>query len=379
MERPAALGVAEPALTTVRDLLAVPELGLVVRAVPEAVSVPVRWAHLTELPDPRPYLRGQELVLTVGMSLTDAARCRAFVERLADAGASALGFGSGDVSPQVPAALVEACTARGLVLLEVPRGVPFQAITQLLADRSARASGAGRVQQLVARLLALVLQGRAEPDVLEDALEAVGLGGGLGAGAVVVVVAAWPRSAAATVAGHLPSAVVAEVGEAALSLHADRAEALAVAEATGCPCGVGDPVAVADLRRGSVEALAALALSRRRGAPAVAADLTGLEALLDLQPPERLAPFAERLIAPLAAHDREHGAALLSTLRAFLDHDGAVGSTARALFLHPNSLRHRLSRIAELTGRSPTSFSDRVALAVGLWAWDRRPRSRQHR
>lgn len=360
-----------PLPTTVRDLLDVPALGLALRAAHDGVGAPVRWAHATELLDPRPYLRGQEIVLTVGMSLVDDAACRAFVDHLVEAGASAVGFGSGDVRPQVPGGLVEACDERGLPLLEVPRGVPFHLIAQLLADRSASAAGAGQVQQLVSRLLALVVEGRADPEVLEEALAAVGLPAG-----TPVVVAAWPVAVAERLAARLPAAVVAPVGEAVLSLHPDAGQALAVAAATRWPCGVGDPVAVADLRRAGAEAVAALALSRRRGAPAEAADLIGLEALLDLQPPERLAPFAQRLAAPLAAHDREHGTSLLPTLRAFLDHDGAVGATARALFLHPNSLRYRLGRIAELTGRSPTSFADRVALAVGVVAWDRRPTGR---
>lgn len=370
--RSAPPGAPAPVPATVRDLLAEPGLGLVVRAVPDGVDAPVRWAHATELLDPRPYLRGQEIVLTVGMSLVDAAACRAFVDHLAEAGASAVGFGSGDVRPQVPTGLVEACTARGLPLLEVPRGVPFHRITSLLEDRSAPA--AGQVQQLVSRLLTLVVEGRADPEVLEEALVAVGLPAGSS-----VVVAAWPRAVAERLAAHLPAAVVAPVGDAVVSLHPEAGPALALAAATGWPCGVGDPVAVADLRRAGGEAVAALALSRRRGAPAAAVDLTGLEALLDLSPPERLAPFAERLAAPLAAHDREHGTSLLPTLRAFLAHDGAVGATARALFLHPNSLRHRLARIAELTGRNPTSFGDRVALAVGVGAWDRRPSGRARR
>lgn len=40
------------------------------------------------------------------------------------------------------------------------------------------------------------------------------------------------------------------------------------------------------------------------------------------------------------------------------------------LFLHVNSLRHRLTRVEELTGCNPLAFSDRVALAVALAAWD---------
>lgn len=47
---------------------------------------------------------------------------------------------------------------------------------------------------------------------------------------------------------------------------------------------------------------------------------------------------------------------------------GAVGATSRALFLHPNTLRHRMSRIESLTGRDPMRFEDRVALAIAVWA-----------
>jgi DNA-binding PucR family transcriptional regulator len=88
-------------------------------------------------------------------------------------------------------------------------------------------------------------------------------------------------------------------------------------------------------------------------------------------------PFVATLIAPLDRHDRENGTALLPTLRSFLDGDGSVNVTAAALYLHPNSLRHRLKRITELTGCDPRSFDDRVPLTVGLWAWDRQPRDRR--
>lgn len=54
---------------SLRDLLSVRSLGLRLRAAPGKVDTQVRWAHPTELIDPRPYLSGQELVLTVGTAL----------------------------------------------------------------------------------------------------------------------------------------------------------------------------------------------------------------------------------------------------------------------------------------------------------------------
>jgi DNA-binding PucR family transcriptional regulator len=150
-----------------------------------------------------------------------------------------------------------------------------------------------------------------------------------------------------------------------------------VAADLAVPCGSAAPCPVEGLASAVPAALAALDLSRRRGAPATHRDLVSFEGLLEQQPLERLQPFADTLLQPLVAHDREHGTALLPTLRAFVEGDGSVNNTARDLHLHPNSLRYRLKRIAELTGSDPRVFSDRIALAVGLWAWERRPRGRR--
>ena len=56
---------------------------------------------------------------------------------------------------------------------------------------------------------------------------------------------------------------------------------------------------------------------------------------------------AETALAPLLSQP-----AYLRTLEAYLDHDLDVGRAARALHLHPNSLRYRLSRVEAVLGRS---------------------------
>jgi DNA-binding PucR family transcriptional regulator len=62
------------------------------------------------------------------------------------------------------------------------------------------------------------------------------------------------------------------------------------------------------------------------------------------------------------------GGDLLRTATAYLEAGGAVESTARQLFLHPNTVRYRLRRIAETTGRDLTRERDAqvVRLAVVL-------------
>jgi sugar diacid utilization regulator len=55
-------------------------------------------------------------------------------------------------------------------------------------------------------------------------------------------------------------------------------------------------------------------------------------------------------VAKLADYDRERGASLLLTLEEFLRRRGNVSATSEALFVHPNTLRQRLRRIADLSG-----------------------------
>ncbi len=55
-------------------------------------------------------------------------------------------------------------------------------------------------------------------------------------------------------------------------------------------------------------------------------------------------------VARLADYDRDRGAQLLATLEEFLGRHGSVSATSDALYVHPNTLRQRLRRIAEISG-----------------------------
>jgi DNA-binding PucR family transcriptional regulator len=56
--------------------------------------------------------------------------------------------------------------------------------------------------------------------------------------------------------------------------------------------------------------------------------------------------------------------ALAETLDAYLDSGGAIEACARRLFVHPNTVRYRLKRIADFTGRDPTVPRDAYVLRV---------------
>ena len=52
----------------------------------------------------------------------------------------------------------------------------------------------------------------------------------------------------------------------------------------------------------------------------------------------------------LIAYDKRRRSSLLDTLERYLAERRSVIESARALFIHPNTLRQRLARIEELTG-----------------------------
>ncbi|MDG5807447.1 PucR family transcriptional regulator [Streptomyces ossamyceticus] len=110
-------------------------LKLTVRAGGDRLDVPVRWAHVSELADPVPYMEGGELLLITALKLDaeDPQEMRRYVRRLVGAGVVGLGFAVGVNYEEVPEALVEAAEAEGLPLLEVPRRTPFLAISKAVS------------------------------------------------------------------------------------------------------------------------------------------------------------------------------------------------------------------------------------------------------
>jgi DNA-binding PucR family transcriptional regulator len=69
-----------------------------------------------------------------------------------------------------------------------------------------------------------------------------------------------------------------------------------------------------------------------------------------------------RILIPDATHRLLQDESMRETLEAFFAADLQVSAAAKALALHPNSLRYRLGRIAELTGRDPRRLADLLEL-----------------
>lgn len=102
---------------------------------PGALDEPVRWAHVSELRDPAPYLVGAELILTAGVNLpAEPGEVDRYVRGLRDARVTALGFGlTPTVFETLPEPLRRACARHGLPLLVVPSRTPFLAINRAVS------------------------------------------------------------------------------------------------------------------------------------------------------------------------------------------------------------------------------------------------------
>jgi hypothetical protein len=141
---------------------------------------------------------------------------------------------------------------------------------------------------------------------------------------------------------------------------------VAAAFASG-PVVVGPVVAsLTDARLSAAAAIAGLRVVHgwaEAPRPVPADDLLPERALAGEQ--EARAALVEHVYHPLAAA----GGVVLETAESYLAHGSSIEATARALYVHANTVRYRLRRVAEVSGLTPSdprdSYTLRVALTLG--------------
>jgi DNA-binding PucR family transcriptional regulator len=144
---------------------------------------------------------------------------------------------------------------------------------------------------------------------------------------------------------------------------------IAAAERFAGRFGPGPVIAgplVRDLRAASVSARAALAALHAAPAWPDAPRPTGADELL----PERALDGDDDARAALISDVYEPllggGPALIDTLTTYLEQGSSLEATARLLFVHPNTVRYRLRRVAELTDYTPSAGRDGFTLWVAI-------------
>jgi purine catabolism regulator len=205
-------------MLTVRDLVA--EMGLDLAAGEQEADAPVRWVHISELPDPTPWLSGGELLLTTGLQLDGAPRQRDFIRLLHDHHLAGLGFGTGFDHDRIPAALLREAEGLGFPVFEVPYELPFIALTEKAFTRLVNEQYE-LLQRSIAihkRLERLVLEERGLDELVRALAAAIG-------GVVLVFSARGEPMASRTFQRELSEAAVAAVGAEVTSRVAQGEEA----------------------------------------------------------------------------------------------------------------------------------------------------------
>lgn len=231
-----------------------------------------------------------------------------------------------------------------------------------------------------ARLEALVVDSIVRGDADADVLSRASALGWTASTGVCVIVGEVPADAAPDLVGRLRHRALVAVSDVLSAIQGHR-----LVVVLG---GVEDPLHSAaalldEFGPGPVVAgpvVADLAQAHQSATEAVAAydvahawlDAPRPTHALDLLPERLLAGdstaadhLLKRVHAPLATHR----SALVETLTAYFANGASIERTARALFVHANTVRYRLSQVSELTGCSPADprdgFTLQIALVVG--------------
>jgi hypothetical protein len=258
-------------------------------------------------------------------------------------------------------------------VLRYSRDIAFGAAHVYARAAEARGAWDARLEALVVDAL---VRGEAD-DALRTRAAALGW---VGDHPLVVIAGTAPEGDVEDVVDDLRRHTRALGGDALVGVQGDRLVAVVGGtdlDLAGCarslaarfghgPVVVGPSVpGLADAGRSARAALAGLVAARAwPGAPRpVDADDLLPERLLSGDTAARRL-LLDRAYRPLA----ERGGALLETVAGYLESGRSLEETARMLFVHPNTVRYRLRRVAEITGWQPTDPREGYVLQIAITA-----------
>ena len=178
-----------------------------------------------------------------------------------------------------------------------------------------------------------------------------------------------------TLSAALPGLLICERADEVVLLVADAPPDLVTlvrSGADGTPVGLGAPVRPGAAARSARQASKASKSAADTGSAVV--DVLALASLqlllaLDVGAPGAVAAYAGAVLGPLDDAGTR-GEALAASLRAFLEHNGSWEEAAAQLGVHRHTLRQRLRRVEDLTGRRLDSGRDRMELLLAFEARD---------
>ncbi|MEU7891840.1 helix-turn-helix domain-containing protein [Nonomuraea sp. NPDC049152] len=268
----------------------------------------------------------------------------------------------------------------------------FELAACVALERTRMEEGRRVERRLVEQLVGAALAADADPAELNARLRTCGLGPGEPYAAVTATAlrpGATRGPDPATLGGQvleelLGRGVVAAAGADGavalvplpdpVSVLADRLRAglgvLSALRDTRISIGVSGALTGASSIRGGIEEAGhALRMAEARSGGVVTSDEIYTHALLlATVPGDVRRSFTHRLLEPLFDYDAKHQSELVRTLGAFLDTAGSWNACAERMHVHVNTVRYRIRRIEELTGRDLSTMADRVDFFLALRA-----------
>jgi purine catabolism regulator len=297
-----------------------------------------------------------------------------------------------------PAWLVALKDSGGMA--EIDRLILHQAVTVVALELLRRRVADSTERRLAGDVLSAVVAGDLEGAELARRLEPFGLGGrvaalvvapgeragaqaceaaiadALRAEAVSGLVAADGRFVCALLPGfldeelfELSERVVARAGDAlGARLGAGAGRAIPTGRAREAYHEARCALEARELGAPGAGARASRNGSRTDGPAAVATyrDLGSLQLLLSLQDTDALRLYCESLLGPIEHGEGSYGGELMRSLEAFIECNGQWEAAARRLYCHRHTLRYRIRKVEELTGRDLGSARDRIEFWLAL-------------
>ena len=352
-----------------------------------ALVLDARGAPLAQRPFRRPL--DEEVVEALGAEARERTRhgeAQPFVPASGDLASRALALPVAAEGRRAPQAwLVAAKDSGGLA--EVDRLVLHQAATVVALELLRRRVADTTERRLAGDVLHALVSGELAGSDLVRRLEPFGLGARVGA----LVLAPAGERRVAGMEDALSTALRDEAVPALVATEEGRTCALVpgladdelfelgervrarVSGETGATvlAGAGRAMPAAEARRTLHEARCALEARELgavngNGSLATYRDLGSFQLLLSLQDHDALGLFCDSLLGPIEDGEGQYGGELMRSLEAFIECNGQWERAAQRLFCHRHTLRYRIRRIEELTGRDLANARDRIEFWLAL-------------